>query len=95
MSKAKETKVTIRRMEGSDIHEVLTLFRTVEGSGRDVIDFRDVASINPGTPPDVSFVAEVDGELVGSSINRSWFLMVPLTEVCIIHALCALVENEF
>jgi ribosomal protein S18 acetylase RimI-like enzyme len=87
MSKAKEPKVTIRRMERSDIHEVLTLYRTIGGSERDGLDFRDLASANPGTPPDVSFVAEVDGKLVGSSINRSWFLMVPLTEVCIIHAI--------
>ena len=87
MSNAKETKVNIRRMERSDIHEVLTLYRTIGGSEGDAIDFRDLASVNPGTPPDVSFVAEVDGKLVGSSINRSWFLMVPLTEVCIIHAI--------
>jgi len=87
MSKAKETKVNIRRMERKDIHEVLTLYRTVGGSERYVIDFRDLASVNPGTPPDVSFVAEVDDKLVGFSINRSWFLMVPRTEVCIIHAI--------
>jgi GNAT superfamily N-acetyltransferase len=62
MSKAKETKVTIRRMERSDIHEVLTLYRTIGGSERDGLDFRDLASANPGT-------------------------MVPLTEVCIIHAI--------
>jgi ribosomal-protein-alanine N-acetyltransferase len=35
----------------------------------------------------MSFVAEVDGKLVGFSINRSMYLMVPLTEVCIIHAI--------
>jgi len=87
MSKAKETKVNIRRMERKDIHEVLTLYRTIGGPEGDVIDFRDLASTNPGTPPDVSFVAEVDAKLVGFSINRSWFLMVPLTEVCIIHAI--------
>ena len=87
MSKAKESKVTIRPMERRDIHEVLTLYRTIGGSERGAIDYRDLASVNPGTPPDVSFVAEVDGKLVGFSINRSWFLMVPLTEVCIIHAI--------
>ena len=87
MSNAKEAKASIRRMERSDIHDVLTLYRTIGGSERDVIDYTDLASVNPGTPPDVSFVAEVDGKIVGSSINRSWFLMVPLTEVCIIHSI--------
>ena len=87
MSNAKETKVNIRRMERSDIHEVLALDRMIRGSGREVIKYEDIASVNPGTPPDVSFVAEIDGKIVGFSINRSMYLMVPLTEVCIIHAI--------
>ena len=87
MSNAKEATANIRSMERSDIHEVLALDRIISGSGRDVMSFKDLASANPGTPPDVSFVAEVDGKIVGFSINRSWFIMVPLTEVCIIHAI--------
>jgi len=87
MSKAEEAKITIRRMVRSDIHEVLALDRVVRGAKRDVIKYEDLASADPGTPPDLSFVAEVDGKLVGFSINRSIYLMVPLTEVCIIHAI--------
>ena len=87
MSKAKEAKVTIRRMTRNDIHEVLFLDRIVTGQRRDVIKYEDIASANPGTAPDMSFVAEIDGKLVGFSINRSMYLMVPLTEVCIIHAI--------
>ena len=87
MRKAKEAKVKIRRMTRSDIHEVLALDRIIRGSGRDVIPYEDLASANPGTPPDLSFIAEIDGNIVGFSINRSTYLMVPLTEVCIIHAI--------
>lgn len=87
MSNAKEAKVNIRRMTRSDIHEVLALDRIIRGLGRDVIRYEDLASANPGTPPDMSFVAEIDGNIVGFSINRSTYLMVPLTEVCIIHAI--------
>ena len=87
MSNSKEAKVSIRRMERSDIHEVLALDRIIRGSRRDVISYDDIAAANPGTPPDVSFVAELDGQIVDFSINRSWFLMVPLTEVCIIHSI--------
>ena len=87
MSNAKEAKVNIRRMERSDIHEVLALDRIIGGSRRRVISYDDLAAANPGTPPDLSFVAEVDGKIVGFSINRSMYLMAPLTEVCIIHAL--------
>ena len=87
MSNTKEAKVNIRRMERNDIHEVLALNRIIQGSSRDVISYEDLASANPGTPPDLSLVAEVDGKIVGFSINRSMYLMVPLTEVCIIHAI--------
>jgi len=87
MSNAKEAKVNIRRMERNDIHEVLALDRIIRGSSRDVISYDDIAAANPGTPPDLSFVAEVEGKIVGFSINRSMYLMVPLTEVCIIHAI--------
>lgn len=88
MSNAKkEPKVTIRRMTRDDIHDVLSLNRIIRGPSRDVIKFEDITSANPGTPPDLSFVAEVEGKIVGFSINRSMFLMVPLTEVAVIHAI--------
>jgi len=87
MSNVKETEVSIRRMTRSDIHEVLVLDRIIRSSERDVIKYEDLASADPGTPPDLSFVAEIGDRMVGFSINRSMYLMVPLTEVCIIHAI--------
>ena len=87
MSNVKETEVSIRRMTRSDIHEVLVLDRITRSSERDVIKYEDLASADPGTPPDLSFVAEIGDRMVGFSINRSMYLMVPLTEVCIIHAI--------
>jgi ribosomal protein S18 acetylase RimI-like enzyme len=87
MRNSKGTEVNIRRMTRNDIHEVLALDRIIRGSGQDVIRYEDLASADPGTPPDSSFVAEIDGKIVGFSINRSTYLMVPLTEVCIIHAI--------
>ena len=87
MSNVKETEVSIRRMTRNDIHEVLVLDRIIRSTERDVIGYEDIASANPGTPPDLSFVAEIGDRMVGFSINRSMYLMVPLTEVCIIHAI--------
>jgi len=87
MSNVKETEVNIRRMTRNDIHEVLILDRIVRSDEREVIKYEDIASVNPGTPPDLSFVAEIGDRMVGFSINRSMYLMVPLTEVCIIHAI--------
>ena len=87
MARAKKTEVKIRRMTRNDIHEVLYLDRIITDQKRDVIKYEDIASANPGIPPDMSFVAEIESKLVGFSINRSTYLMVPLTEVCIIHAI--------
>jgi ribosomal-protein-alanine N-acetyltransferase len=87
MIKSARDRVNIRRMAHSDIHEVLALDRVIRGPGHDVIRYEDIASANLGVSPDLSFVAEVDGRMVGFSINRSMYLMVPLTEVCIIHAM--------
>jgi len=85
--RTREPKVHIRPMTRSDIHDVLALDRIIRGPSRDVIRFEELASANPGTPPDLSFVAEVNGKIIGFSINRSMYLMVPLTEVAIIHAI--------
>lgn len=87
MARPKKTEVKIRRMTRNDIHEVLYLDRINTDQKRGVIKYEDIASANPGIPPDMSFVAEIEGKLVGFSINRSTYLMVPLTEVCIIHAI--------
>jgi len=87
MSKLEETKVSIRPMARSDIHEVLALDRVAKGWSSSVIKYEDIVSADPGTPPDLSFVAEVDGKIIGYIINRSVYLMVPLTEVCIIHTI--------
>src|SRR4030042_746217 len=87
MARRKKAEVKIRRMTRNDIHEVLFLDRIITGQRRDVIKYEDLASADPGTPPDLSFIAEIDGKMVGFSINRSTYLMVPLTEVCIIHAI--------
>ncbi len=87
MSNAKEAQVTIRRMARSDIHDVLALDRVAGGPTGRVISYGDMAAANPGTPPDLSFVAEADGQIVGFMINRLAYLMIPLGEVCIIHAI--------
>ncbi len=87
MSNVKKAQVTIRRMGREDIHDVLALERVAAGPEGSVISYGDMAAANPGTPPDLSLVAEVEGKIVGFSVNRSMFLMVPLTEVCIIHAI--------
>ncbi|MFO7996507.1 MAG: GNAT family N-acetyltransferase [Dehalococcoidia bacterium] len=87
MSDIAEARANIRRMTRDDIHDVLALDRVAGGPTGSAISYGDMAAANPGTPPDLSFVAEVDGQIVGFMINRLAYLMVPLMEVCIIHAI--------
>lgn len=87
MSNMEEARVSIRRMTRDDIHDVLALDRIAGGPTGSAISYGDMAAANPGTPPDLSLVSEVDGQIVGFMINRLAFLMIPLIEVCIIHAI--------
>jgi len=42
---------------------------------------------DPGGPLDLSFVAEVAGHIVGFVIARLTYVMVPLTEICLLHSI--------
>jgi ribosomal protein S18 acetylase RimI-like enzyme len=92
MSGAEQPAVTIRPMERGDIHEVLALDRKV-GGGHSRLSQRDMAATVPGGPLDVSFVTCIDGKVVGFIIARVAYLMIPLTEVCLIQGI--LVDPEY
>ena len=80
MSKAEKSAVTIRPMTRNDIHDILAFDRRVN-EGRSVLNHKDMAVMDPGGPLDLSFVAEVNGTLVGFIISRLMYLMIPFTEV--------------
>jgi ribosomal protein S18 acetylase RimI-like enzyme len=86
MSDQEQDAVTIRPMTRSDIHAVLALDRKLSG-GRSRLTHMDMAATEPGGPLDVSFVAEVGGAVVGFIISRVAYLMIPLTEVCLIQGI--------
>lgn len=92
MSGAEQPTVTIRPMERSDIHEVLALDRKV-GRGHSRLSHRDMAATVPGGPLDVSFVAGMGDKVVGFIIARVAYLMIPLTEVCLIQGI--LVDPDY
>ena len=92
MSGVEQRAVTIRPMERGDIHEVLALDRKV-GGGQSSLSQRDMAATVPGGPLDVSFVAVMDGTVVGFIISRVAYLMIPLTEVCLIQGV--LVDPDY
>jgi ribosomal protein S18 acetylase RimI-like enzyme len=86
MSKVDKGTVTIRPMMRSDIHDVLALDRKLSG-GRTLLSHKDMAATEPGGPLDLSFIAEIDGKVVGFIISRIAYLMIPLTEVCLVQGI--------
>ncbi|MDH5695992.1 MAG: GNAT family N-acetyltransferase [Dehalococcoidia bacterium] len=86
MSLREQGTVNIRRMLRRDIDAVLALGKKISG-GRDLLSYRDMASSDVGGPFDLSFVYEVDDKMVGFVLARLAYLMIPFTEVCIIHGM--------
>jgi ribosomal protein S18 acetylase RimI-like enzyme len=86
MSNAKKDTINIRPMTRSDIHAVLALDRKAFGT-HGLLTYKDMATIDPGGPLDVSFVAEVGGNIIGFVIARLAYVMVPFTEVCLIQGI--------
>ena len=86
MSMVKKDDVKIRRMTRSDIQAILILDRKMS-EGRGVLSYKDMAAIDPGGPLDLSFVAEVEGKVIGFIIARLAYVMIPLIEVCILQGI--------
>jgi N-acetylglutamate synthase-like GNAT family acetyltransferase len=49
--------------------------------------------MEPGGPLDVSFVAEVGGNIIGFIMSRLAYVMIPLTEVCLLQGI--LVDPDY
>jgi len=95
---AKEGTVNLRRMTGGDIDAVLAIYNKIREeklpgikrsrlSYRGVMTYEEVASTNPGDPLDMSFVAEVNGQVIGFVWSRLAYVGIPVDEVGIIHML--------
>jgi GNAT superfamily N-acetyltransferase len=86
MSTGKKEKVDIRPMTREDIHTVLALDRKI-GEGRSSLSYSDMDATNPGGPADLSYIAEINGKVVGFIVNRLAYMMIPFTEVCLIQGM--------
>ena len=84
--RARETgTINVRRMTSSDLDGVLVLIRKIT-KGEISITYRDLVANYPGGPLDLSFVAEVNGQMVGFILARLEFVYIPFVEVCLIDA---------
>jgi len=98
MSAMEKGTVNIRRMGRSDIDAVLAIYNKVREekipgikrsrlSYRGILTYEEVASTDPGGPLDLSFVSEVDGQVVGFIWSRLAYVGIPVDEVGIIQML--------
>jgi len=86
MSAVEKGTVNIRRMERRDIAAVLAIDRKISG-GQGLITYKDMLAADPGGALDLSFVSEVDGQVVGFILARLTYVGVPFIEIAVIQAI--------
>jgi ribosomal protein S18 acetylase RimI-like enzyme len=82
----KEIKVRIRPMEPEDIDSVLAIDRKITGVRR-AATYTDLIIGDLGKIPDLSFVAEVNGEVQGFLLARRAYFGEPFAEVGLVQIL--------
>lgn len=82
----KESKMRIRPMEPEDIDSVLAIDRKISGVRR-AVTYTDLITGDLGGVLDLSFVAEVDGQVAGFILARRAYVGEPVTEVGLIQIL--------
>jgi len=81
-----ESKIRVRPMEPMDIDSVLAIDSKITGVRR-AATYTDLIIGDLGKIPDLSFVAEVDGEVQGFLLARRAYFGEPFDEVGMIHIL--------
>lgn len=81
-----ESKIRIRPMEPEDIDSVLAIDRKISGVRR-AVTYTDLITGDLGGVLDLSFVAEVDGQVAGFILARLAYVGEPVMEVGLIQIL--------
>lgn len=81
-----ESKIRVRPMEPMDIDKVLAIDSKITGMRR-AATYTDLIIGDLGKIPDLSFVAEVNGEVQGFLLARRAYFGEPFDEVGMIHIL--------
>jgi len=81
-----EPNIKTRPMEQRDIFPTLAMLKKITDA-RGALTHRDLVSWSLGKERDASFVAEINGQVVGLLLGRFTFLGIPVSEVCSIQVL--------
>ena len=73
--------VSVRPMERKDIFPVLTMFKKIPNA-RGALTHKDLVSWGVGQERDASYIAEIEGQVVGLILARLTFIGIPVAEVC-------------
>jgi len=98
MNAMKKGEVNIRPMERRDIDVILAIYNKTKGERmsdvkqsriiyRTALTYDEVASTDLGSSLDLSFVSEVNGQVVGFIWGRLAYVGIPVEEVGLIHML--------
>ncbi|MBM4278500.1 MAG: GNAT family N-acetyltransferase [Deltaproteobacteria bacterium] len=79
-----DIEVKIRPMEPEDINGILDVDRKISGMDR-AVTYQDLVRKGLGGEVDVSFVAEVDNQLVGFILAYLTYVREELSEACVIQ----------
>ena len=82
----RESKIRIRPMEPEDIDSVLAIDRKISGVRR-AVTYTDLITGDLGGVLDLSFVAEVNGQVAGFILARRTYVGEPVAEVGLIQIL--------
>ena len=80
----KETGVNIRPMSDVDIPNILAIEKLIT-TGQQLLSEKDLYANNPRSQLYHNYVAEVGGNIIGAIFAHIGYIMIPVTEVCIIH----------
>jgi ribosomal protein S18 acetylase RimI-like enzyme len=81
-----KSKIRVRPMEPEDIDSVLAIDGKITGMRR-AVTYTDLIIGDLGKIPDLSFVAEVNGEVQGFLLARRAYFGEPFTEVGLIQTM--------
>jgi len=80
----KETGINIRPMSNADVANVIALEKLIS-TGKNLLSDKDLLATDNRIRLHQNFIAEIGGKIAGAIIAQLEYIMIPVTEVCLIN----------